>query len=772
MSITREFNLFLLAGRSIPLVVNANQYDQGETWLFNLLDSSGQRYTPATGSIVGLKADGHVIASAGTVNSSGQVVITETEQMTAAPGKNLFELLIDDDTHGTANFVLLVEPRPGDTAEPSDSDLSLFQQAIDAAAVIAGAAGAIDQLEADVAVQTARIDNIIALPDGSTTADAELTDIRVGYDGQTYASAGDAVRGQFSNVANYISEVENSKNSRLNPVFTEGEQVTASGTIGVHAKRMATEGFIDISESIGIDYDIVSGYRFAVFFYSEADETKTVANRYWLSGKGRLKKEGNFIRLTYTTVTEGTAITKEQAVNFNLSVDYPLLNNVANALNSEIALMSVLKSNNYPIAMKWYQGTSTTWALNRICTQVFDVSDAKNVTINVVSGMQYYIAYYDANKQFVVGRGWYTDSKTIVPEYDYISLSLAYTNSTNLTPSDFTDSMLSVEYIPDNLLQYINTASAIPNYWESAVDSAISKIIAREEITDAQGDSFVFITDTHWSDNAKHSPALIRNILKETNIKNVFVGGDILTLHDTQQKALSVGREFYNAFDEINVYSTLGNHDVNNNQSTYGETAYLTYPQVYSYMFKRIEDNVKDMPKWSDTNGDVNRNFYYYKDNETQKIRYIFLNNGRARIGNVQKAWFQNRLTELETGWTVVAFAHRYWFGETNGTPNLDGSYGTDIVDAVNEVYEQMNAKFACLIVGHCHYDYSVTTEKGYPVIATTTDCYKLSDTSISPTMNIGTDTEQAFDAFSIDTANRKIYAIRIGTGSDREWTY
>lgn len=124
--ITRNFKVCLNAGVGSAPYINVNQYDSGETWVFGLFTETGESYTPSSGSIVGIKSDGMVIANAGTV-TDGKVVITETQQMTASAGKAIYELQIDSDTHGTANFIVMVEKSPMEGGVLSESDISLYQ---------------------------------------------------------------------------------------------------------------------------------------------------------------------------------------------------------------------------------------------------------------------------------------------------------------------------------------------------------------------------------------------------------------------------------------------------------------------------------------------------------------------------------------------------------------------------------------------------------------------------------------------------------------------
>jgi len=83
-----------------------------------------------------------------------------------------------------------------------------------------------------IAVERARIDQFVALEDGSTTGDAELQDVRVGTDGVTHASAGTAVRTQILEAKNYAEQVSSGKVVTITPTESQvikGALLTADG---------------------------------------------------------------------------------------------------------------------------------------------------------------------------------------------------------------------------------------------------------------------------------------------------------------------------------------------------------------------------------------------------------------------------------------------------------------------------------------------------------------------------------------------------------------
>lgn len=64
----------------------------------------------------------------------------------------------------------------------------------------------VTQLLSQIGILTARMDAFTALPEGSTTSDAALNDIRIGYDGTEYQTPGDAVRGQVGSLSEELNK--------------------------------------------------------------------------------------------------------------------------------------------------------------------------------------------------------------------------------------------------------------------------------------------------------------------------------------------------------------------------------------------------------------------------------------------------------------------------------------------------------------------------------------------------------------------------------------
>ena len=119
-----------------------------------------------------------------------------------------------------------------------------------------------------ISVERARINQFVALKNGSTTGDAELQDIRIGADGRTYETAGAAVRSQSARLAENNEVFQNDGFCHLNAGFEHGK-IDNTGAEFPGNYRVRTLGFHFYNR--GIVIHPAPGFRYALHFY-DADQ--------------------------------------------------------------------------------------------------------------------------------------------------------------------------------------------------------------------------------------------------------------------------------------------------------------------------------------------------------------------------------------------------------------------------------------------------------------------------------------------------------------------
>lgn len=311
----------------------------------------------------------------------------------------------------------------------------------------------------------------------------------------------------------------------------------------------------------------------------------------------------------------------------------------------------------------------------------------------------------------------------------------------------------------------------IPEYYSEHLQSKIDKYNSLDVC------GFIYETDFHTKYNSMLSPAISKEIAKKTDIGYFVCGGDFPYAYGTKEECIEDTVDGVKALetvkDDLKLFIVRGNHDI-----TIKTTKETGYTAPYEMTQKIIME--------ANSEGAIAHNdkMYYYFDDEENKVRYICLDTCDApQLGedafwgllygfsSEQADWLINTALNVPgDDWYVIATGH---------VPCVEEIYAyaeelTNLAEILKDYnnkrgpFENYKGTFVAYICGHNHKDQDATIDNTLFISTGTSpifndDVWKREEGNIS---------EILMDIFALDKNAKKLYAIRIGAGEDREFNF
>lgn len=318
-----------------------------------------------------------------------------------------------------------------------------------------------------------------------------------------------------------------------------------------------------------------------------------------------------------------------------------------------------------------------------------------------------------------------------------------------------------------------------------------------------------FITDAHlqldnYSPNSIAHYAYIAAASRRARLDAIIAGGDNTNgWWEKNQKLVETRHAtstlFNRTADGTDVFFQMGNHDTGINQNGHNTPDTCLSESEIKAMY-----HTADLMYGEVRDGD---SLYGYKDYPDKKVRVIWLNSfdlpyelnddgtykydflRQPSYRNQQLTWLAEKALMIpDNKWQVMVFTHAplpNTFGVIPTEFNSDvligilnafqGGKAYALKDTTREMPVDINVDFSTqgasvligLFTGHIHEDGQMLYSNINCVETACSLCY-----SGDSKRARGTETEDCWDIFSIDTVNRKIHAYRLGYGTDRNFSY